>query len=286
MTSAPPSCRAGTGKTSLCRALAQKLAIRLGRHYAAAQLVEVNAHSLFSRWFSQSGKMVSRLFARIREALDEADTLVFVLVDEVESLAMARSAAAGGGEPGDAVRAVNALLTQLDQLRAYSNCMVLTTSNLTGSIDLAFVDRADIKAFIGPPGRHARYEILRSSLGALQAAGIVAGGGAAAAPAFADVLRAHEAGGGGAARESTGMQLEGDVAAEAAAEGEQLGVALLGVADAAEGFSGRALRKLPFLAHAGADFPGGGACGAVAFMRALAAAVGREREDRAALEQA
>ncbi len=33
---------------------------------------------------------------------------------------------------------------------------VLTTSNITEAIDLAFVDRADIKAFIGNPGLQAR----------------------------------------------------------------------------------------------------------------------------------
>lgn len=41
--------------------------------------------------------------------------------------------------------AVNALLTQLDQLKRYPNVMVLTTSNITEAIDVAFVDRADIK---------------------------------------------------------------------------------------------------------------------------------------------
>ena len=51
-----------------------------------SQLIEVNAHSLFSKWFSESGKLVAALFARIREALDEESTLVFVLVDEVRVL--------------------------------------------------------------------------------------------------------------------------------------------------------------------------------------------------------
>ena len=35
--------------------------------FAMGQLVEVNAHSLFSKWFSESGKLVSRLFAKIGE---------------------------------------------------------------------------------------------------------------------------------------------------------------------------------------------------------------------------
>lgn len=50
----------GTGKTSLCRALAQKLAIRLSDRFARTRLVEINAHSLFSRWFSESGKLGAR----------------------------------------------------------------------------------------------------------------------------------------------------------------------------------------------------------------------------------
>lgn len=113
-----------------------------------------------------------------------------------------------GSEPADAIRAVNALLTRLDQLKAAPNVMVglfgcrrcvrkdgvaalragflaqagqlsmpcvaaaaytpnpllyrspsrqvLTTSNITEAIDLAFVDRADIKAYIGNPNEQAR----------------------------------------------------------------------------------------------------------------------------------
>ena len=125
--------------------------------------------------------------------VEEEDGLVCVLLDEVESLTRARSAAVSGSEPADAIRAVNALLTQvlslqdpvvasaltlpgcmgtsayslacflhaltdvgsagqLDALKAHPNVLVLTTSNITGAIDLAFVDRADIKAYVGPPG--------------------------------------------------------------------------------------------------------------------------------------
>ena len=43
----------GTGKTSLCKALAQKLSIRLSHRYSYGQLVEINSHSLFSKWFSE-----------------------------------------------------------------------------------------------------------------------------------------------------------------------------------------------------------------------------------------
>jgi hypothetical protein len=57
----------GTGKTSLCKALAQKLAIRFTDRYPNCQLLEINAHSLFSRWFSESGKLVMKLFQHITD---------------------------------------------------------------------------------------------------------------------------------------------------------------------------------------------------------------------------
>ena len=39
--------------------------------------------------------------------------------------------------------------------------------------DIAFVDRADIKAYVGPPTLQARYEILRSCLQELMHKGIL-----------------------------------------------------------------------------------------------------------------
>ena len=67
----------GTGKTTLCKGLAQKLAIRLSDKYAASHLIEVNAHSIFSKWFSESGKMVMGMFSQIHEML-EAITKTFL----------------------------------------------------------------------------------------------------------------------------------------------------------------------------------------------------------------
>lgn len=123
----------GTGKTSLCRALAQKLSIRLAERFPRVRLVEINAHGLFSKWFAESGKLVARLFERLEEIVADPRLLACVLVDEVESLAHARRAALSGLEPSDSIRAVNALLTQLDRLRRRPNALVLTTSNVTGA---------------------------------------------------------------------------------------------------------------------------------------------------------
>ena len=45
--------------------------------------------------------------------------------------------------------------------------LILTTSNVTEAIDLAFVDRADIKQYIGPPSPAAIYKIYHSCVNEL-----------------------------------------------------------------------------------------------------------------------
>lgn len=208
----------GTGKTSLCRALAQKLAIRLGSTYTHGKLVEIHSHSLFSKWFSESGKLVHRLFELVNELLDDESGFVVVLIDEVESLSQARSSAAGGTEPSDAIRVVNALLTELDKLKQRQNVLVMTTSNLSDSIDPAFLDRADIRQYIGLPGTEAVYRILSSCLAELMRVGLAQD---EALVSFAD-----------------------------AQHGGGMPHALAALAAACHGASGRALRRLPVLAHA------------------------------------
>lgn len=103
--------------------------------------------------------MVQKLFTEIKVLLGDPSTLVCILIDEVESLAHARKACVNGTEPSDSIRVVNALLTQLDQLRSYPNVFVFTTSNVTEAIDLAFVDRADLKQFVGHPNEKAIFKI-------------------------------------------------------------------------------------------------------------------------------
>ena len=81
------------------------------------------------------------MFHKIQELIDDPEALVCVLIDEVESLTAARKSAMAGSEPSDAIRVVNAVLTQIDQIKRFPNVILLTTSNVTGAIDLAFVDR-------------------------------------------------------------------------------------------------------------------------------------------------
>ena len=288
----------GTGKTTLCKALAQQLAIRFQDTYPTAVLVEVNAHSLFSRWFSESGKLVSRLFQKIQDLLDDEGSLVFVLIDEVESLAAARKAAASGAEPSDAIRVVNALLTQVDGLKHRPNAMVLTTSNITEAIDLAFVDRADIKAYVGPPGFEARCAIIASAVNELIAKGLVqfADDEAAELPTIQALReRAKEHGfddlevwgrwcykGYVSHRNAVGLNPDGSCKQPYIPLDDECFSYALTLANT-EGFSGRALRKLPFLGYALAHT--NGRCSLFQFWNGFNKAIAQEREDRSSLEK-
>jgi len=46
----------------------------------------------------------------------------------------------------------------------HSNVLILTTSNITGVIDIAFLDRADVRQYIGLPSAGAVYQILHSCM--------------------------------------------------------------------------------------------------------------------------
>jgi SpoVK/Ycf46/Vps4 family AAA+-type ATPase len=58
-----------------------------------------------------------KMFEKIHDLVDDPKCLVFLLIDEVESLAQCRSSAEAGNEPTDSIRAVNALLTQIDRIK-------------------------------------------------------------------------------------------------------------------------------------------------------------------------
>ena len=208
---------------------------------------------------------MARLFESIHSLAeaDEGNSLVCVLIDEVESLTAARQSSMSGNEPSDAVRVVNALLTEIDRLRARPNVLVLATSNLTEAIDPAFLDRADLKQYVGPPVHMARYRILLSSISELVKRGIVdKSDGMPAVPppdATAPVSMPEGATGTLSASASASPRATGDPSTSIAQQtmrpawmiaGGPATSALMQVAAEAEMMSGRSLRKLPFQAHA------------------------------------
>ena len=106
--------------------------------------------------------------------------------------------------------------------------LILTTSNITGSIDLAFVDRADIKQYIGPPTQAAIYQIYLSAIQELTAKGIIASSSIMNYSTLKIVNMTNPS-------------------------SKTQSLTLWRLAEMSSGFSGRTLRKIPF--HALALFP-------------------------------
>ena len=201
----PPGC----GKTTLSKGLAQKVSIRMKESFDRFYFYELNASSLFSKWFSQSSQNLSRFFEDILQICSDPLTFIIILIDEIESLSMSRKSSLSSNEPSDMLRVVNTLLTQIDRLKSFSNILILTTSNLIEIIDQALIDRSDLILFIGPPSIQIIFQIYRICFNELIAK---------------DLLRLS----------STNKN--------------QLDKQLWNLAKLSQGFSGRTLRKLPIIA--------------------------------------
>lgn len=93
----------GGGKTSFCKALSQKLAIRLSKLFTKSLLIEVNCHAVMSKWFGESVLRLQKIFDHVIAMAEEdgGNNLVCVLFDEVETLARSRGLT---GDVADAMR--------------------------------------------------------------------------------------------------------------------------------------------------------------------------------------
>ncbi|CAD0022812.1 unnamed protein product [Aureobasidium pullulans] len=236
----PPGC----GKSTLCRALAHKLVIRLGRTFRSGKLFEINTQDLLSKFYSESGKLVSDMFDKILRIAQDEKELVCVLIDEIESIAASRQASTRNGECADTVRATNQLLTALDRIRCKPNIVVFCTSNLLESIDTAFLDRLYDAIPVPPPCASAVYTILSNILNSLIDAGAITYKLETQTPEEDSdfvLINAMIEG-------QTRLPDHGQLLILQATYPDTPGPLLKAVADTCAGFSGRKLSKLPFLA--------------------------------------
>jgi AAA+ superfamily predicted ATPase len=151
----------GTGKTSLARGLASRTAASLN---GALTYIEVDPHALASAALGKTQQAVSHLLGTVL-AEESSTSPCIVLLDEVETLAAARSRMSMEANPVDVHRATDAVLTQLDQLAAeYPQLLFLATSNFAGAIDEAFFSRADLVVTIDLPTPEACKAILLDTL--------------------------------------------------------------------------------------------------------------------------
>ena len=94
----------GSGKSTLCRALAQKLSIRLGNVFEKSVLIEINTNAMLSKFFGESGKNIGTTFERIYNASQDPNCLICVVMDEVETIAGSRERSTSGLECSDGLR--------------------------------------------------------------------------------------------------------------------------------------------------------------------------------------
>jgi AAA+ superfamily predicted ATPase len=91
-----------------------------------------------------------------------------VLIDEVESFAVSRSAASFEANPVDVHRATDAVLLGIDEIaKKLPSVLFVTTTNFIEAVDSAFLSRADLVMRFSLPDRATVAKILESAIGEL-----------------------------------------------------------------------------------------------------------------------
>jgi AAA+ superfamily predicted ATPase len=154
----------GTGKTTLARGLAQRAALALAAEGATTYL-EIDPHAFPSELLGESQRAVTRLLRDTIPELAMRRPHTIVLIDEVESFAVARSAASMETNPVDVHRATDAVLAGIDAIAAeLPRVLFLTTTNFLTGVDEAFLSRADLVITFELPDTPTIASIIRHSL--------------------------------------------------------------------------------------------------------------------------
>ena len=157
----------GTGKTTMARGLAQVAALALARK-GATVLLEINPHAFPSDMLGESQRNVTRLLTETVPEIAARHPFTVVLIDEVESFAVRRSAASFEANPVDVHRATDAVLLGIDEIaKNLPSVLFVTTTNFIEAVDEAFLSRADLVMRFALPDREAIERILASAIGEL-----------------------------------------------------------------------------------------------------------------------
>ena len=154
----------GTGKTSLARGLAHRVA----RIFSSAKfrLLEVEPHADELCNGKDSTRRGRPVLAIDRRICSGGPTIV--LLDEVETLAADRAKLSLEANPVDVHRATDAVLVQLDMLAERNpHLLFVATSNFPQAVDSAFLSRCDMVMEVPLPGRMPAKQILVDCLNGL-----------------------------------------------------------------------------------------------------------------------
>jgi AAA+ superfamily predicted ATPase len=154
----------GTGKTTMARGLAQVAALALARE-GATTLVEINPHAFPSDMLGESQRNVTRLLTQTVPEIAARRPFTVVLIDEVESFAVSRSAASFEANPVDVHRATDAVLLGIDEIaKKLPSVLFVTTTNFIEAVDSAFLSRADLVMRFSLPDVETIGRILESAI--------------------------------------------------------------------------------------------------------------------------
>ena len=157
----------GTGKTTMARGLAQVAALALARE-GATTLLEINPHAFPSDMLGESQRNVTRLLAETIPEIAARRPFTVVLIDEVESFAVSRTAASFEANPVDVHRATDAVLLGIDEVaKKLPSVLFVTTTNFIEAVDSAFLSRADLVMRFSLPDEATIARILESAIGEL-----------------------------------------------------------------------------------------------------------------------
>ena len=159
----------GTGKTTLARGYAQKAASMIAAENQSTSIyVEVDCFSLSGELLGVTPRSVSKLLEEtIPDLAKEADQ-IFLLFDEIETVATDRRSLSLEVNPVDVHRGTNAFLTGMDFVATeLPNVLTIMTTNYPENLDSAVLSRVDIDHALGLPDRSAVRQIMFDTAGEL-----------------------------------------------------------------------------------------------------------------------
>lgn len=152
----PPGC----GKTLIGKATAYNLAQEYSKrqgHEVKEYFMSISGPKILNMWLGESERMVREIFKTAREKAEEG-RLVFIFMDEAESLLRARS---GGRYLNISNTIVPQFCAELDGMQTLENVVLMLTSNRPDYIDPAVLrpGRIDRKVKVNRPDRTAALQI-------------------------------------------------------------------------------------------------------------------------------
>lgn len=145
----PPGC----GKTYVVEALSQE---------ANIPLYKLKLSKLGSSYINETATNIQKVFDYLEEVSKERGTPVFLLMDEIESVAASRKDGGSGADLED-TKNVDTLLTLMEEARA-KGIIIFAATNKFKMIDDAVKSRLQDKIYIGLPDDQTREAVLKIHL--------------------------------------------------------------------------------------------------------------------------